>query len=142
MLNAAWQLVKVCQLHLRLDKQGYMCRATDTPAACVQGKADRLMLSAHMPSPSEALAVGLVDELVDADQLMDTAVVRVNQMLALPEDGRIKTKQYQRSQFSEEWTQHATHEAQDMFSLLELPSTMRGLEAMMQKLAGKKPSKL
>ncbi|KAK9803498.1 hypothetical protein WJX73_009399 [Symbiochloris irregularis] len=107
-----------------------------------QGKADRLMLSAHMPSPSEALSVGLVDELVDSSQLMDTAVARMSQMLALPDDGRINTKQSQRSSFSHEWTECAIQEAQEMFNLLELPSTLRGLEAVMQKLAGKKAAKL
>ena len=95
-----------------------------------------------MPSPSEALSAGLVDVLVAADRLMDTATSRMTQMLQLPDDGRINTKKSQRSSFSLEWTAHASHEAQDMFDLLELPSTMKGLEAAMQKLAGNKSSKL
>ena len=108
----------------------------------VQGKADRLLQGAFMPAPAEALSLGLVDELVPKESLMDTAHAHMVRMLALPDAGRVATKQHQRSEFSGAWKTHASDEAAGMFSLLELPGTMRGLEAIMQKLASKRESKL
>lgn len=46
--------------------------------------ARRLAMRAELLSMDDAAAVGLVDELVPADQLMPTALARANQLLALP----------------------------------------------------------
>ncbi len=62
-----------------------------------QRHAERLAVSGTMLSGAEALAVGLVDELVPADQLIDRAVEWCNGLLALPPQAMSITRQTARA---------------------------------------------
>ena len=45
-------------------------------------------------TPSEAVTAGLLDEVVPADQLVETAITRANDLSTLPHPHYEKTKQY------------------------------------------------
>lgn len=55
-------------------------------------RAERLLLGGHMIDSSEALRIGLVDELVDADALPAHAVHWLQQLLALPRTPMLATR--------------------------------------------------
>ena len=108
----------------------------------LQGKADRLLQTAHMPKSAEALSLGLVDELVPKDGLLTTAQTAMARLLSSPDAGRTATKSFQRGDFSQAWATHAAVEADTQFSMLESPETVQTLEAVMKRLSGRKKSKL
>ena len=60
--------------------------------------AEDLLLKAQLISPDKALKVGLVDELCDADSLMETTMERISVSSKLYSDQQIKTKKILREQ--------------------------------------------
>ena len=60
--------------------------------------AEDLLLKAKLISPDEALRVGLIDELCDAKNLLDTTLERISEASSLYSPQQIKTKQILREQ--------------------------------------------
>lgn len=108
----------------------------------VQGKADRLLQSALMLPPREALSVGLVDYLVPKEGLLAAAEQAIGRLLVLPDAGRIATKKSQRLEFCHAWQLYAVKEAAEAFKQLETPQTQQALQKVMTNLTSRKSAKL
>ena len=66
-------------------------------------RAERLLVSGALVPASEALAVGLVDELTGVDQVTTRALVWLNELLALPSRAMLATRKQARADLVEAW---------------------------------------
>ncbi|GMH34332.1 hypothetical protein BSKO_02166 [Bryopsis sp. KO-2023] len=99
--------------------------------------AEKLLLTAKLLSPQEALKIGLVDETVPKRILMDSSEKAVKGMLKFPDNGRQETKNRLRGEFAREWAGFAGEEAKHAWGFLSDPKTVKFLGGVMQKLSGK-----
>lgn len=60
-------------------------------------EAERMAVGGLILSPDEALSAGLVDEVVNADQVVERAVAWCRSLLALPSDAMLKTRRLARA---------------------------------------------
>ena len=96
-------------------------------------RAERLLLGGRMVPNTQALAVGLVDELVPAQQLETRALEWLQQLLALPRAPMLATRAVARADL-------ATALAPEHFGLAQRiddwyqPDTQAGLRALLQRL--------
>ena len=68
-----------------------------------QGKTDLLLATAQLNSPPEALRLGLLDEVVPAEQLQEAAEAALHRFLRVDQYARSATKARQRQEFSQAW---------------------------------------
>ena len=63
--------------------------------------AERLLVAGELVEAERALRIGLVDELADSDRVVDQAVARLQQLLALPNDAMTQTRRIARADIME-----------------------------------------
>jgi len=101
-------------------------------------QAERLAVGGLLISPEQAAALGLVDELVELDQVVPRAIAWSESLLALPKEAMSLTRQQARMDvvalFSE---RNLEDELQKVIASWFSPSTQETLHALVQKL-GKK----
>ncbi|TPX63234.1 hypothetical protein SpCBS45565_g06778 [Spizellomyces sp. 'palustris'] len=103
-----------------------------------QGKTDKLTQFAKMVKAKEALAIGLVDEVVqDEKELLDRAEAVIQGLLMLPDPGRQLTKNSLRGPLAQEWADERwlNSEAGTAWKMLSLPSTVKALEGVFARLS-------
>lgn len=103
--------------------------------------AEQLLLSGTMVSPSKALQLGLIDEIVqDKSQLLPRAHEVVSKMVKLPAFARAQTKQRFRAEYAADWLEYAmTDEAGPQgYALIEHPDTVAAVGAAIKRLSGAK----
>ncbi len=105
-----------------------------------QRQAEKILPYGLLPSAQEALAMGIVDQLVPAEQLTHTAEEVLKKMLSVPFDSaRHATKTHLRGQFSKRWEEFCVKEAEFGWKLISHPKTVAAIEGVLQKLSkGKK----
>lgn len=104
-------------------------------------RAERMALFAELLSPRQALECGLVDGLApDREALGAAALAAARRALKFPDGGRVATKLRERAAFAREWAEFARGEALGAWEMLEHPSTVGALGAVIERLAGKKGS--
>ncbi|MCX7563294.1 enoyl-CoA hydratase/isomerase family protein [Xanthomonadaceae bacterium XH05] len=59
-------------------------------------RAERLMVAGAMPSAEEAFAIGMVDELVPGEGVVDAAIGWLNAMLSMPQSAQRETRRIAR----------------------------------------------
>lgn len=107
-------------------------------AGC-DGRTEKMLMFGKMATPEEALKLGLVDELVqDKNTLLATAEKRIQQLLQIPDAGRIITKGLIRDAFSHEWEAYGEEEAKSGWDALSRPEIIKALGAVMKRLSGSK----
>jgi 3,2-trans-enoyl-CoA isomerase len=103
-----------------------------------QRPAERLLQFGLMPSASEALKLGLVDELTSVASLSAKAEEMMSSMLQSLDPGRQATKQHLRESFAKEWEAYCGPEAEGGWQVLSHPKTVKALEGVLQRLSKKK----
>ncbi len=84
----------------------------------------------------QAKALGLVDQVVERDQVLGAAEKVMQQLIRLPPLAVAGTKRVLREDFCRQWEQHWAGEAEGAWGFLNEPDTMRVLEAAMARLSG------
>ncbi len=102
-----------------------------------QRPAERLLPYGLMPSAQEALAIGLVDELVPAADLQSKAEQATQKMLQIADAPRQATKFHLRRSFAREWHEFCVQEAEYGWKLLSHPKVVQALDAVLAKLSKK-----
>ena len=99
-------------------------------------RGEPLLKNASLLRPREALAAGLVDHLVDAEEeLIPTAERMVVRMaLAHPDQGRAMTKQAIRGELADAWARYAEEEARTVWGFLSDAKTVGALDAVLRRL--------
>lgn len=99
-------------------------------------EAERLTVRGLLVGPDEALRIGLVNELADAGQVVDTALEHARKLLALPASALTMTRQTARAGL------HAICEQgvglDDLERVWNAPETQAALKAMVAQLKEKK----
>ena len=96
-------------------------------------RAERLLVAGEMVSAERALEIGLVDELVDGDQVEARAVAWLDALLRLPRQPMLQTRAIAR----EDVVDALSPEAIDLEAFVERwwePDTQAALKALMAKL--------
>lgn len=103
-------------------------------------KGEPLLKNAIMVPAREALAIGLVDQVVDdIDALLPASERLIQKMVSFPVlEGRAMTKASIRGQISEEWLRHIDNEAEQVWGFLSDEVTVRALDAVMLRLTKQK----
>ena len=99
--------------------------------------AEDLLLKAKLISPDEALRVGLVDELCDAENLLDLTLERIAVASNLYSPQQTKTKQILREQTLNIMQQNFDRDAQLILDSWFSEAGQQRLEALHNKLSGK-----
>jgi len=74
-------------------------------------QAEMLLCLGHTSSPQEAFDRGIVDRVVSADDLITSASDEMKKWLAIPDVGRVRTKELMRSDFLEEYHRRRDEDA-------------------------------
>ena len=99
--------------------------------------AEELLLKAKLISPSEALRVGLVDELCDPEILLDTTLERIRVASNLYSSQQIKTKEILREQALNIVQQNFHKDTQLILDSWFRESGQQRLENLYNKLSSK-----
>lgn len=105
--------------------------------------AEGLLLNGRLISPQEAKKLGMVDEIVDKEQLLPAAELLLSKVVKLPSSARAATKTSLREDFCKEWEAYYVEEHKGGWKFLNQQDTLKVLGATLQRLSGKgAPSKL
>lgn len=111
-----------------------------------QGKADKMCQYARMIGADEALKIGFVDQVVEtADQLVPVATKVAQEVLKLPDPGRVVAKNLLRGELGRAWGDKDAIEidAHQLWGGLTDESTVKALKAVMARLGKPKgPAKM
>lgn len=99
--------------------------------------AERLAVSGALISPREALAFGLVDEVVAQDRVIDRAVEWCKGLLALPHQAMNSTRREARADLADYFAKNTRSELEGVAASWWSDETQRALHALTAKL-GKK----
>jgi Delta3-Delta2-enoyl-CoA isomerase len=97
-------------------------------------QAERLAVGGLLISPSEALAVGLVDELAPRDHVIDRAIQWCQTLLALPAEAMTATRREARADLVVYFEQNIEPELQAVAASWWAPETQTALRALTAKL--------
>lgn len=100
-------------------------------------RAERLMVAGAMIESSEALAVGLVDELTNAEQVVTRSLVWMQGMLALPSNAMLKTRAIARADLTAVWARPEELPIDGFLDAYFHPETQAVLEKLVARLKKK-----
>lgn len=100
--------------------------------------AEGLMVRGALLSPDEALSCGLVDEVVEAGELMDSACRWLEDLAALPRDAMLGTRALSRRSLSEPYAALDDADIEAMVDGWFSEATQASLRAVLSKLAARK----
>lgn len=89
-------------------------------------------------SPAEALQVGIVDQVVAADQVQSTALAVMARWLAIPEHARQLTKNMMRRPTADRLLKQREADVQNFVSFVSRDSIQRSLQRYLEKLKQKR----
>jgi enoyl-CoA hydratase/carnithine racemase len=90
-----------------------------------------------MLSPNEAKSLGIVNEICAKESLVGIGEERINQLLSVPDYGRILTKTILREDFSRIWEEFGKEEARMAWNALTNPALVKVLGKTIEQLANK-----
>ena len=102
--------------------------------------AERLAVTGLLVSPREAGTLGLVDEVVPVEQVVDQAVTWCEGLLALPQPAMNLTRRRARADLVGEFTRDIDHELVEVCSWCWNRETQAALHRVVEQLAMKKRS--
>lgn len=100
-------------------------------------RAERLMVAGAMVDSAEALAVGLVDELTNVEQVITRSLVWLQAMLALPSNAMTKTRAIARTDLTTVWAHPEKLPIDDFIDAYFHPETQTVLEKLVARLKKK-----
>ena len=101
-------------------------------------QAERLAVTGLLVSPAEALQLGLVDEVVPAERVLERALHWCQDLLALPRAAMDLTRRQARVDLVRESARGMDHELAGVSSWWWWPETQAALHCMVERLAKKK----
>jgi 3,2-trans-enoyl-CoA isomerase len=101
-------------------------------------QAEHLAISGALISPSEALRVGLVDELAPVEQIIEHAIARAQGMLALPPNAMTTTRQEARKDLGALFSSDLDPELEKVLAGWWHPETQSTLRVIAEQLGKKK----
>jgi Delta3-Delta2-enoyl-CoA isomerase len=100
-------------------------------------RAERLMVAGAMVESAEALAIGLVDELTQVDQVVARAVAWMQTMLALPSNAMLRTRTIARADLTAIWSHPEKLPIDEFVDAYFHPETQVVLEKLVARLKKK-----
>lgn len=97
-------------------------------------RAERLLVSGAMLESAEALACGFVDELTGVDQVGARARHWLGQLLALPSQAMLATRQLARADLTAVWAEPAALPLDEFVDAFFQPQTQAVLQALVARL--------
>ncbi|MBZ5722239.1 MAG: enoyl-CoA hydratase/isomerase family protein [Acidobacteriia bacterium] len=104
-------------------------------------QAGRLALEGVLISPVEAASIGLVDEVVPPDQVVESAVAWCQKLLAVPQGALALTRREARAELVGFFGSDLSSELQEVSAAWWADETQRVLRGLVERLAQKKSSK-
>ena len=101
-------------------------------------RAERLAVTGLLVSPAEAAVLGLVDEVVPADQVVDRALKWCQDLLVLPRAAMDLTRRQARADLVGQFARDIDHELAEVCSWWWGQETQAALHRMLERLAVKK----
>lgn len=102
-----------------------------------QKAADKLLLTGKMVTPQEAKTLGMIDQVVDKDQVLAAAERAMIQLVKLPPSAVKATKLSLREDFCKQWEAYYPTEPEGAWKFLNQPDTLKVLDGAMKRLSGK-----
>jgi enoyl-CoA hydratase/carnithine racemase len=103
-------------------------------------QAERLAVTAVLISPAEAAQIGLVDELVPADQVVRRALDRCRMFLNLPAQAMSDTRKQARAELTALFAQSLDPEIEELMRMWWRTETQSALRTVLQQLEKRKQS--
>ncbi|XP_005391491.1 PREDICTED: enoyl-CoA delta isomerase 1, mitochondrial [Chinchilla lanigera] len=100
--------------------------------------ADRALQLGLLFPPTEALQVGMVDQVVPEDQIHSTALSVMSQWLAIPDHARQLTKSMMRKATADHLIKQREADIQNFVSFISKDSIQKSLQVYLEKLKQKK----
>jgi enoyl-CoA hydratase/carnithine racemase len=97
-------------------------------------EAERMAVGGLILSPEQALSAGLVDEVVDADQVVERAVAWCRNLLALPADAMLATRRLARADLAELFEGGSEEELRSVVENWWSEETQGVLKALVKRL--------
>lgn len=97
-------------------------------------RAERLMVAGAMPTAEQALAIGMVDEVVGLDQVQPRAIAWLQQLLALPSSPMLATRALARADMVAALTDPKRVDLDQFLEAWNQPDTQGALQALVARL--------
>ena len=96
--------------------------------------AERLATTGELLDPSEALSLGLVDELADPEEVLDRTEAAMRRWLASVPHAQAETKRRLRAPIAADWRRHQEADRRTLMDLWFDPVTRAGVAAVVERL--------
>ena len=103
--------------------------------------ADNALMTGKMYKPQEALAIGMVNQVVPEDKLVPTAEAVLSKWVRLPSFGVSVTKKFLKAELGKQLYEECEEEARSTWEILKSPKIVALMERYIQGLALAKQSK-
>lgn len=100
-------------------------------------EAERMLSLGIMCRPEESLKVGMVDQLVDPSELIDTSKNVIEKWLKIADVGRMQTKRQVREKFISEFKERRDEDLKAFLSAIQQSATQKMLGMYLQSLKKK-----
>ena len=97
-------------------------------------RAERLLVAGAMPTADQAHAIGMVDEVVELDQVQPRAIAWLQQLLALPSSPMLATRLLARTDMVEALTDPKRVNLDSFLDAWNEPDTQNTLQALVARL--------
>jgi Delta3-Delta2-enoyl-CoA isomerase len=101
-------------------------------------EAEHMAVGGELISVQEALRIGLVDAVAEADQVVNSALEWCQRLLALPPEAMLGTRREARADLSALFEQDTESELREVTATWWRPETQNTLRALADKLGKKK----
>ena len=101
-------------------------------------QAERLAVGGLLISPAEAFRIGLIDEIVPADRVVDRAIEWSRSLAALPVDAMANTRRRARADLTELFASSLDAELDESIASWWSPEAQATLRVLVERLAAKK----
>jgi len=103
-----------------------------------QRETEMALMAGTMYSPTEAASIGLVDEIVDADQVESVARKKIDELVRIPAHARHESKMRMREECINRLAESQSQDTDKFVSFCMQPMIQKGLGAYMESLKKKK----
>lgn len=139
MVDGAKHVIGLNETQLGLTAPYWLCKLFVSVVG--YRTAEKFLCLGTLVNPQEALKIGMIDEVVSAEELMPTVVKEMQKWLTIPDVGRMKTKELLRMEYVKEFEKLRESDLEGFVAVVNNPLLQKTLGGYFKALQAKSKKK-